>query len=86
MLMMVSICSHTCGSFHANSTNLEESSTGTISDFAQNCTEFASIGAMKNPQVSDQNYKRFRFYGLLNCKVHNPVQKAMKSKLLGILV
>jgi len=28
--------------------------------------------AMKNPQVSDQNSKRFRFYGLLNCKGRNP--------------
>jgi len=30
------------------------------------------MGAMKNPQVSNQNSKRFRFYGLLNYKGHNP--------------
>ena len=27
---------------------------------------------MKNPQALDQNSKRFRFYGLSNCKGHNP--------------
>jgi len=56
------------GSFHANSTS---DSMGTISDFAQNCTKCASMGTMKNPQVSDQNSKRFRFHGLLNCKGPN---------------
>jgi len=45
---------------------------GTISDFSQNCTKCACMGAMKNPQVSDQNSQWFRFYGLLNCKGHNP--------------
>ena len=57
------------GSFHPNSTS---ASMGTISDFAQNCTKCTPVGAMKNPQASDQNSKRFRFYGLLNCKGHNP--------------
>jgi len=28
---------------------------GTVSDFAQNCSKYAPVGAMKNPQVSDQN-------------------------------
>ena len=44
---------------------------GTISDFAQNCTKCALVGAMKNPQVSDQNSQQFRFYGFLDCKGHN---------------
>jgi len=57
------------GSFHANSTS---ASMGTISDFSQNCTKCASMGAMKNPHVSDQNSKWFRFYRILNCKGHNP--------------
>ena len=48
------------GSFHPNSTS---ASMGTISDFAQNCTKCALVGAMKNPQVSDQNSQQFRFYG-----------------------
>ena len=39
--------------------------------FAQNCTKCASMGTMKNPQVSDQNSKRITFYGLLNCKGPN---------------
>jgi len=60
-------------SFHANSANLQESSMCTVSDFAQNCTKCVTMGAMKNPQVSsDQNSKRFRFYGLFNYKGHNP--------------
>jgi len=37
-------------------------------EFAENCTKCAPLGAMKNPQASYQNSKRFRFYGLLNCK------------------
>jgi len=44
---------------------------GTISDFAQNYTKCASMETMKNPQVSDQSSKRFRFYGLLNYKGPN---------------
>jgi len=34
------------GSFQPNSTS---ASMGTVSDFTQNCTKCASMGAMKNP-------------------------------------
>jgi len=63
------ISSEIYGSFHPNSTS---ASMGNTSDFAQNCTKCAPVGAIKNPQASDENSKRFRFYGLLNCKGHNP--------------
>jgi len=67
---------------------------GTVSDFAQNCTKCASMEAMKNPQVSDQNSKRFRFNGLLNCKGHNPflpswitmlILKGLRSPITSLL-
>jgi len=72
------------GSFHANSTNLEESSMGTISDFAQNCTKCASMGTMKNTQVSDQNSKQFKFYGLFtqHLCIFNTVGN--KGRIIGI--
>jgi len=60
---------HGSFAFHLNSTS---ASMGTLSDFVQNGTKYTSLGAMKNPQASDQNSKRFTFYGLLNCKGHNP--------------
>jgi len=41
---------------------------GTISDFAQNYTKCASVGAMKNPQVSDQIPGSLDFIAFLNCK------------------
>jgi len=44
---------------------------GTISDFAQNYTKCASVGAMKNPQVSDQISSSLDFMAFLNCKGHN---------------
>jgi len=55
------------GSIHPNSTS---ASMGTISDFAQNCTKCAPVGAIKIPQALDKKSKRSRLYGLLNCKGH----------------
>jgi len=54
---------------------------GTLTGFVQNCTKCTPVRVMKNPQASDQNSKRFRFDGLLNCKqstTHTPV-RAMKN-------
>jgi len=39
---------------------------------SKNCTKCAFVRAMKNPQVSDQNSKRFKFYGHWHCTGHNP--------------
>jgi len=69
---------HGSFAFHLNSTS---ASMGTLTGFVQNCTKCTPVRTMKNPQASDQNSKRFRFDGLLNCKqstTHTPV-RAMKN-------
>jgi len=44
----------------------------TIAPHVPSWTTCAQLEAMKNPQASDQNSKRFRFYSLSNCNGHNP--------------